>query len=117
MGSNLFISKKLQKNIEKDVTKRNKIENKIKILQAQLDGEIAEKIKDDLDNFYDEIDEKTILSTFKYVEESGTIKQKEILQDLKERFQKSKLLIEDTLNLRDWYEEMMDHHNIMNFGD
>ena len=69
-----------------------------------------EKTKSDLDKFYDEIDDSTVLSTFNYIEEYGTKKQKEILVEIEDRYKKTSLLIEDTINLIDWYEKMCDFY-------
>lgn len=97
MGSKFFVSKRLKKEIEKDIKKRKMIED---------------KINDDLEKFNDEIDDETVLNTFKYIEEHGNKKQKEILKNIEERYKNSNLLIEDTLNLIDWYEKMCEYNNL-----
>lgn len=96
MRSKFFISNKLRRKIEKDIKKRKKIEDSIKY---------------DLKQFNDEIDDQTVLSTFKYIEEHGNKNQNKVLKKIEERYNKSKLKIEDTLNLMDWYDKMCDFYN------
>ena len=96
MGSKFFVSNKLRRKIEKDIKKRKAIEM---------------NIDEDLNAFNNEIDDDTVLSTFKYIEEHGNKKQKLILKEIEERYNKSNLLIEDTLNLIDWYDKMCDFYN------
>ncbi len=95
MGSKFFVSKSLKREIEKDIKKRKQIED---------------KINNDLDKFNKEIDDETVFNTFKYIEEHGNQKQKEILKDIEERYKNLDLLIEDTLNLIDWYEKMCEYN-------
>jgi len=96
MKSTFFVKASLIKKIEKDIKKRNKIE---------------EKINEDLEDFNEQIDDATVLSIFTYIETHGNQKQKNILKDIKERFGNSKLMIEDTLKLIDWYEKMCEYNN------
>lgn len=96
MGNKFFISNKLRRKIEKDLKKRKAIED---------------SIDEDLDAFNNEIDDETVLSTFKYIEEHGNKKQKENLVAISERYKNSALIIEDTLNIADWYDKMCDFHN------
>lgn len=96
MRSSFFISGKLRRKIEKDIKKRKKVE---------------EKIDDDLNAFNNEIDDATVLSTFKYIEEHGNKKQKQLLKEIEVRYNNSNLLIEDTLNLVDWYDKMCDYYS------
>ena len=96
MGNQFFISKKLKIKIEKDIRKRNAIED---------------RIDKDLELFKEEIDDDTVLSIFKYIEEHGNKNQRKILADIMKRFDDSELLIEDTLKLVDWYDKMCDFYN------
>lgn len=96
MGNKFFISKKLRRKIEKDIAKRTYIET---------------EIDNDLDAFDEEIDDETVLSIFKYIEKHGNKKQKKSLVDIKNRYENSALLIDDTLKLADWYDKMCDFHN------
>lgn len=96
MKSTFFVKASLVKKIEKDIKKRNKIE---------------ETINEDLEDFNEQIDDTTVLSIFTYIETHGNQKQKNILKDIKERFGNSKLMIEDTLKLIDWYEKMCEYNN------
>lgn len=96
MKSTFFVKANLRKKIEKDIKKRNKIE---------------EMINDDLDEFNEQIDDETVLSIFSYIEIHGNIKQKSVLIDIKDRYKNSKLMIEDTLKLIDWYEKMCEYNN------
>lgn len=114
MGSTFFISKKLKNELEKDLKKRNYIEDTIDSLHDQLNKQ-NDKIKKDMNKFYDEIDDITVLSTFEYIEQHGTKKQKEALEQIEERYQNSCLLIEDTLNLIDWYEKMCEFYKNNDF--
>lgn len=98
MGSTFFVKSNLKRKIEKDIKKRNQIE---------------EQINQDLEEFNDQIDDETVLSTFSFIETHGNKKQKEILKEIENRYNNSKLLIEDTLKLIDWYEKMCEH-NIYN---
>lgn len=95
MRSKFFVSSKLKRKIEKDIKKRNDIE---------------EQINNDLNEFNEQIDDETVLSTFSYIEEHGNKKQKEVLREIEERFNNSNLLIEDTLKLIDWYEKMCEYN-------
>lgn len=110
MSSKFFINKKLLKNIEKDIKKRNKIEDEIERKKEKL-ADINKGIHSDIEQFYDEVDDSTVFSTFKHIEEHGTLKQKETLKEIEQRYKKSALVIEDTLNLVDWYEKMCDFNN------
>lgn len=110
MGSSFFIDKKLNKKIEKDIKKRNDIENKIKKLQEELEQTNLE-IENDLDEFYIRTDSHTILSTLKFYEEHSSGNKKDIVNQLEIRYKDKKLYIEDTLNLMDWYEKMCDDFN------
>lgn len=110
MGSSFFIDKKLKKNIEKDIKKRTDIEEKIAKLQNQLDV-VQKRTKEHLDEFYEQIDDSTVLSTLEYYKKNGNKKKKELVEEIEERFNNSNLLIEDTLNLIDWYEQMCDFLN------
>lgn len=108
MRNRFFISNKLQHELEKDLKKREKIEDKIDKLQNKLDNEVNKGIKNHLEQFYDEVDNSTILSTFEYIEKNGSPNQLKILEDIKTRYHTSSLLIEDTFHLMDWYEKMCD---------
>lgn len=96
MGSKFFISRKLKVKIEKDLKKRSSIE---------------ESIEKDLAEFNDKIDNETVLSVFKYIEDHGNKKQKESLIEIKNRYDGTILVIEDTLKLVDWYDKMCDFYN------
>ena len=96
MGNNFFIRNKLRKKIEKDLKKRKIIE---------------ESINEDLKAFNEEIDDETVLSTFKYIEEHGNKNQKKNLTSISKRYDNSALIIEDTLNIIDWYDKMCDYYN------
>ena len=93
MKSTFFVKASLRKKIEKDIKKRNKIE---------------ETINEDLEEFNEQIDDETVLSIFSYIEKHGNQNQKNILKDI---FENSKLIIEDTLKLVDWYEKMCEYNN------
>lgn len=95
MKSQFFVDKKLVRKIEKDIKKRNDIEN---------------QISDDLGAFNDQIDDKTVLATFKYIEEHGNKNQKKALDGIRKRYDNSKLQIEDTLKIVDWYEKMCEYY-------
>lgn len=110
MGSKFFISKKLNRQLVKDLKKRTLIEEKIATLQKELSKQ-KKKIDTDLNKFYEEVDDKTVISSFEYIEKHGTKKQKETLVEIESRYKNSSLLIEDTLNLIDWYEKMCDFRN------
>lgn len=94
--SKFFISKKLRKNIEKDVKQKIDLEK---------------RINSELDSFYIESDDETVLATLNYIEKNGSKKSKEIVRDISKRYQEKDLLIEDILNLIDWYEKMCDNIN------
>ena len=94
MSSSFFIKKKLKKKIQKDIKKRETIEEQINRLQNELNG-CNNDIDDDILEFY----------------EKNSPKRKEVACQIKKRFTEEKLLIEDTLNLVDWYEKMHDDYN------
>lgn len=96
MGNKFFISKRLMKKIEKDLKKRNSIE---------------EDISQDMNDFNEEIDDETVISVFKYIEGYGNKKQRESLIEIRNRYNNSTLIIDDTLKLVDWYEKMCDFYN------
>lgn len=96
MGNKFFISNKLRRKIEKDLAKRTSIEK---------------DIDEDLEAFDNEIDDETVLSIFKYIEEHGNKKQKQSLVDIKNRYENSSLIIDDALKLDDWYDKMCDFYN------
>lgn len=96
MGNRFFINKKLKRKIEKDLKKRCSIE---------------EEINKDLEDFNEEIDDETVFSVFKYIEDHGNKKQKKCLIEIKSRYEKSTLIIDDTLKLSDWYDKMCDFYN------
>lgn len=112
MASNFFIDKKLKKTIEKDIKKRDEIENKIHELQEDL-KKVKAKIEDDLENFYIQSDDRnTVLSTLKYYEERAkNEKKKNLAKEIEDRYINNNLIIEDTLNLLDWYELMCKDYN------
>lgn len=109
MGSDFFIDRKLKKQIEKDIKKRNVIEERINKLKEELEN-VNSDIEDDLEEFYRQTDNSTVLSTLKYYEENGSKKKQNLVKELRENYQNSNLLIEDTLTLTDWYEKMCDEH-------
>lgn len=111
MKNNFFISKGLRKDLERDMKKRDDIEEAIKGLQKELNEKVKPKISKDLEKFLEEIDDTTVLATFKYIEEHGNKKQKDSLSKLKNRYDNKTIIIEDTLNLLDWYEEMIYYYN------
>lgn len=117
MSNKFFMRKNLRKNIENDIRKRTLIEHQISRLQFELDNEIANNIKKDIEKFYNEIDDITITSAFEYIEKHGNLKQQNSMKELKARYENSNLQIEDTLNLMDWYEEMLDYYNNDIFED
>jgi hypothetical protein len=96
MRNKFFIDKKLVKKIEKDLKKRCSIE---------------EDLNKDLELFNEEIDDKTVLSIFKYIEDYGNKKQKGYLVEIQSRYENSTLLIDDTLKLADWYDKMCNFYN------
>lgn len=110
MSSRFFIDKKLKKKIEKDIKKRNDIEEQINKLQKQLEDHEKE-LSDDLDNFYNQVDSSTVLSTLKHYEEHSNSKQKDFVKEIELRFNENRLLIQDALTLTDWYEKMCDYYN------
>lgn len=113
MGSNFFIDKKLKKKIERDIKKRKDIEDKIDKLQEELKA-VKESISDDLDDFYSQVDQETVLATIKYCEENCSAdKKKKVVKEIEQRYISTNLLIEDTLSLTDWYEKMCKDYNEM----
>ncbi len=107
MSGNMFLSNKTKKMLEKDLEKRSKIE--------KLYAEINAKIKHDMDEVYKELDTETMFKIFNHIQEHGNEKQKEALELIQERYNKKMtdgggLLIEDTLNLADWYDIMCRYH-------
>lgn len=96
MKSKFFVDGKLIRKIEKDLKKRIRIED---------------SINKDLEKFYDQIDEETVLLTFKYIGEHGSKKQKKLFKEIRKRYDNSELLIEDTLCLVDCYEKMCHFNN------
>lgn len=99
MKSQFFVDKKLVKKIEKDIKKRNDIEN---------------QIVNDLGAFNEQIDDKTVLATFEYIENHGNRNQKKALDIIRKRYESSSLQIEDTLKIVDWYEKMCEYYNYNN---
>ncbi len=95
MRSKFFITPKLKKEIERDIHKRTKIN---------------EKLEKELEEFYYQTDPETIESTLKFIKEIGNDKQHEILKEIEQRFKNKALIIEDTLSLTDWYEKMCKYH-------
>ena len=112
MASEFFIDPKLKKTIEKDIKKRDEIEKKIHKLQEDLQ-KVNSKIEDDLENFYIQSDDKnTVLSTLKYYEvRAKNEKKKNLAKEIEDRYINNNLIIEDTLNLLDWYELMCKDYN------
>lgn len=104
-----FIKRKLKKKIQKDIKKRDTIEEQINRLQNELKG-CNNDIDDDILEFYQEVDKTTVISTLEFYEKNSP-KRKEVACQIKKRFTEEKLLIEDTLNLVDWYEKMHDDYN------
>lgn len=107
MSGNLFLSKKIIKTLEKDLKKRKEIE--------QSKADIDDKIEKDMAVFYNELDTETMYKVFNHIEEHGNKKQKEALEEIKDRYNKKTsegggLLIEDTLKLTDWYDIMCNYH-------
>lgn len=96
MNSQFLVAKKLIQKIEKDIKKRKNIED---------------QINDDLSKFNEEIDDKTVLSIFEYIENHGNKNQKKALDGIRKRYDKSDLQIEDTLKIVDWYEKMCEYYN------
>lgn len=111
MKNNFFISKGLRKDLERDMKKRDDIEEAIKGLQRELNEKVKPKISKDLEKFLEEIDDTTVSATFKYIEEHGNKKQQDSMLKLRDRYDNKMIIIEDTLNLMDWYEEMIDYYN------
>lgn len=109
MSSSFFIKRKLKKKIQKDIKKRVTIEEKINRLQEKLNG-CNDDIDDDILEFYHEVDKTTVISTLEFYENNSP-KSKTVACQIKKRFSEEKLLIEDTLNLVDWYEKMHDDYN------
>lgn len=109
MSSSFFIRKKLRKKIEKDIKKRSDIEDEINLLQEKL-KDCNNDIADDISEFYQEVDETTVISTLEFYEKNS-VKRRAVASQIKERYAEEKLLIEDTLNLVDWYEKMHDEYN------
>lgn len=110
MASNFFIDKKLRKKIEKDLKKRNNIEEKINKLQEELKVTEAD-IDNDLSEFYEQTDAATVISTIEHCEDNGGKKKKGVAKEIKNRYTDENLLIEDTLILTDWYEKMCKDYN------
>ena len=110
MVSNFFIDRRFKRKIEKDIKKRNDIEDKINELQQQL-KKAKDDIEVDLEIFYEEVDNKTAVSTIEYYAKKGGKKKQEIAKEIRKRFDDNTLLIEDTLNLIDWYEQMCKDYN------
>ena len=104
-----MLKKKLKKKIQKDIKKRETIEEQINRLQNELNG-CNNDIDDDILEFYQEVDKTTVISTLEFYEKNSP-KRKEVACQIKKRFTEEKLLIEDTLNLVDWYEKMHDDYN------
>lgn len=112
MASEFFIDKNLRKTIEKDIDKRDKIEQKIHKLQEDL--KLAnEKLEEDLENFYIQADDpETVLSILEYYEKRAkSDKKKNLAKEIEDRYINDNLIIEDTLNLVDWYELMCKDYN------
>lgn len=109
MGSKLFVDKKLRKKIQKDIKKRNDIETKIEELKKELHAVDAD-ISTDLDEFSLQVDDTTVLSILAHYENSNK-KKKQVVREIEKRYKDDSLLIEDTLNLIDWYEKMCDDYN------
>ena len=110
MSNSFFIDKKLKRELEKDLKKRNSIEEKIKKLQEDLQI-LNKKIDNDVETFYEQVDDSTIYSIIDhYNNKSGKNKQK-LVQEIEQRYIDKNLIIEDTLSLTDWYENMCDSHN------
>ena len=110
MVSNFFINRRFKRKIEKDIKKRKDIEDKINELQQQLE-KANKEIEVDLEIFYEEVDNKTAVSTIEYYAKKGGKKKQEVAKEIKKRFDDNTLLIEDTLNLIDWYEQMCKDYN------
>lgn len=111
MKNNFFISKGLRKDLERDMKKRDDIEEAIKGLQRELNEKVKPKISKDLEKFLEEIDDTTVSATFTYIEKHGNKKQQDSMLKLRDRYDNKMIIIEDTLNLMDWYEEMIDYYN------
>lgn len=109
MSSSFFISKKLKKKIQKDIVKRQKIEDEISNLQESLDKHQG-NITNDLEEFYQQVDTVTVISTLEYVQANNPNK-KEVATQIKKNFYNNSLAIDDTITLIDWYEKMIDDHN------
>lgn len=110
MASRFFINRRLKKKIQKDIKKRTDIEDKIKMLNEEL-IENEKDISNDLDDFYHQTDEPTVLSTIKHYEEHSQQKKKDLVKEIREKYNAKNLSIEDTLTLTDWYEKMCEYHN------
>lgn len=96
MKSKFFVDRKLINKIEKDIKKRNDIEK---------------QISNDLGDFNEQVDENTVLKTFEYIENHGNKNQKNALNGIRKRYERSKLQIDDTLKIVDWYEKMCEFYN------
>lgn len=110
MGSKHFVDNKLRKKLQKDMKKRSAIENKINALQEQL-KDVDNEINYDLEDFYMQVDDETVISVLQHYEKHGGKKKKQVVKEIEERYSNEDLLIEDTLNLIDWYEKMCDYYN------
>ena len=111
MASQFFIDKSFRKTLEKDIKKRAYIEEKIEQYKKQLE-EHNQVIDEHMEKFYQKIDPDTVISTLQYYENRAiTDKKKNLVKEINDRFKNSNLLIDDTLHLIDWYEQMCDDHN------
>lgn len=110
MRSQLFVNRKLRKKIEKDIKKRQVIEDKINKLQQRKE-ENTQEIEEDLTAFYEQVDADTVVSTLQYYGGQKTRKRTTVVEEIQKRYSDENLLIEDTLTLIDWYEEMCDYYN------
>lgn len=110
MASRFFIDRRLKKKIQKDIKKRTDIEDKIKKLNEELIKNEKE-ISNDLDDFYNQTDDPTVLSTIKHYEEHSDQKKKDLVKEIRSRYNDKNLCIEDTLTLTDWYEKMCEYRN------
>lgn len=68
MASQFFIDKSFQKTLDKDIKKRADIEELIKQAKKELD-EHNQVIDEHMEEFYQKIDQDTVISTLKYYEE------------------------------------------------
>lgn len=103
MASEFFISRQLKRKIQKDIKKREQIEEKL--------NKAENEISDDLDEFYNQTDDLTVLSTLKHYEEHSSQKKQILVEEIRHRYNNRNLYVEDVLTLTDWYEKMCNYHN------